>query len=857
MINPLTHPSYLFPPLVAFVISIVLLITVLVKSRRIARDKAFCAFLFCLTLWSIAIYLFRSSPDINRALFWDRIVAIFVLGLPVVFYHFSLTYVQTRVRAIHKRVYLFLYLYWLLIVILAPSSLFIERIELRSYGYAPIAAPLMYPFMIFCVSLMLAGLYNLSKVYRTSLISEERNHLFYIIIATLILIVGTLLDAIPGLPPIGIWSNIAFSTITAIAILRYHLLDIRLVIKKGLVYFGSIGLLMVIYGILLFGISQYLERNWGITFWRNALILLVIAISLYPIFRKSQERVDRWFYREKYDHLAIIERFGEEIKSTMDLTLLTSSLINIVTSVLKCGIACLFLPDSEGKYFMVAKCQGIDINVLSGLSQQSILVLWAERNEGFLNRRDIDVIPQMRGLTVQERSMLDEVKASLIIPLKNRDKLSGILVLGPKLSEQKYSEDDLMMLRVVCGQAAVSLDNARLFKEVEDSLFELKRVQEQLVRAERTRALGEMAGGVAHDFNNILAAILGRAQLALDDVTDERIRKGLKVIEQAALDGARTVRRLQDFTRVRADHQFEPVNINDVVKKSLELVEPRLRELQEAKGKAIDLSLSQEQVEPVMGDQGELVETLVNILNNSIDAISDNGKLGITTRQENNYAEIAVSDNGTGIPDNIKNRIGDPYFSTKGRLGMGLGLSVAYGIVNRHGGSIDFDSSVGEGTTFYIKLPIASREKVQQSVAKKPEGDLGILNRVVKKARILVVDDDERIRDNLQTMLIQSGHDVTIAENGVQGISKFNDGDYDLVITDLGMPNVSGWEVAKAVKRQVSVVPVILITGWGVQFDREKARLDGVDEILTKPFTRERLCESIERLLNMVDRSLG
>jgi len=528
-------------------------------------------------------------------------------------------------------------------------------------------------------------------------------------------------------------------------------------------------------------------------------------------------------------------------------------LLNIVTSVLKCEIVCLFLPDSEGNYFVPANCRGVDIHSLPGLSQQSVLALWAERNEGFLYRRDIDVIPQMRGLTVRERTMLDEVKASLIIPLKNRDKLSGLLVLGPKMSEQEYSADDLVMLKVVCRQAAVSLDNARLFKEVEDSLSELKQVQEQLIRSERSAALGEMAAGVAHDFNNILAAILGRAQLALDDATDEQVRKGLKIIEQAALDGAKTVRRLQDFTRVRADHHFEPVDINEVVHKAVQLVEPRLKEYREAKGKAIELNLPLGQVEPVMGEQGELVEILVNILGNSIDAIPGDGKLEVATIQEGSHVIIMVSDTGTGIPDNIKNRIGDPYFSTKGNYGMGLGLSVAYGIINRHGGSISFESTVGKGTVFYIKLPIASRGKIRQTSYGISEEKVAGIIPLVKQANILVVEDDERIREYLQMTLLQLGHEVTIVDNGHEGISRFNEGDYDLVITDLGMPGVSGWEVAKAVKRQVSVIPVIMITGWGVQIDIEKARLDGVDEVLTKPFTREDLCECIIRLLGRAE----
>lgn len=846
---------YLILPIVASVICFILAFLVLTQNVGRLSHRLYWLFSFLLACWALFIFFMRSSPDPEHALPWERAVMTASLFASVAFFHFCCVYTGTRLK---KWIVLSMYLLVAAYIAIAPTSLVVRGISEDIYGFLPLRGPLFLLNIGATYFFAALGLIALFKASRSATSPEIKNRFVYLAIGILCFFIGGATDIISIvnitiIPPLGLVGNILLCFITAIAILRYHLLDIRLIIKKGLIYFVTIGLLITAYATVLFIISQYLERVLGVTFWRNFLVLLFIAIALYPVFMKSRGRVDRWFYREKYNHLEIIEHFSDEIKSTMDLNLLVSSLLDVVVSVLKSERACLMLPDTTGANFVPSACRGIKLNSLRGLSGDSVLVLWLSRNDGFLSRRDIDIIPQFRGLTFRERAMLDEMKMNLIISLKKMDKLSGILILGAKLSEQEYSEDDLMMLRVVCRQAAVSLDNARLFKEVEDSLLELKRVQEQLVRSERSMALGEMAAGVAHDFNNILAAILGRAQLALDDATDERVRKGLKIIEQAALDGAKTVRRLQDFTRVRADHHFELVDINEVVNKTLQLVEPRLKEYREAKGKAIELNLSLGQVEPVMGEQGELVEVLVNIINNGIDAISGSGRLEVCTRQGGNDVIITVSDTGAGIPDNVKNRIGDPYFSTKGSSGMGLGLSVAYGIINRHGGSISFDSTVGKGTVFYIKLPVVSEEKVQEDFSEVAEEKNVNSALLFKKAKILVVDDDERIREYLKMTLLQLGYEVTIADNGEQGITRLNDGDYDLVITDLGMPNVSGWEVAKAVKKQVSVIPVIMITGWGVQIDIEKARLDGVDEVLTKPFTREGLNECIIRLLSRAD----
>ncbi|MCD6358977.1 MAG: response regulator, partial [Dehalococcoidia bacterium] len=193
-----------------------------------------------------------------------------------------------------------------------------------------------------------------------------------------------------------------------------------------------------------------------------------------------------------------------------------------------------------------------------------------------------------------------------------------------------------------------------------------------------------------------------------------------------------------------------------------------------------------------------------------------------------------------------------PYYSTKGYMGTGLGLSVAYGIVSRHGGDIEVDSTVGRGSTFYIKLPVASKEKIALSLnsAEVRKAGLPDVSSLPHGETILVVEDDERIRDTLVSLLSQLGCDVDVAADGREGISMFRRGDYKLIVTDLGMPDVSGWEVSKVVKREKPGVPVLLVTGWGVQFDIDEARKSGVDEIITKPFTKEELYGRVTELLS-------
>jgi signal transduction histidine kinase len=369
--------------------------------------------------------------------------------------------------------------------------------------------------------------------------------------------------------------------------------------------------------------------------------------------------------------------------------------------------------------------------------------------------------------------------------------------------------------------------------------IERHRTENALVQGERLRALGEMASGVAHDFNNVLAVILGRVELALEDVTDDRLKKDLKIIEQTALDASGMVRRLQEFSRVRVGHALEPVDLEQLVQHALQMVESRQVQLKEAESVNIEIATELSEMGSVLGDAAELKQALVNIIFNSIDAMPEGGKIDVMSKQENGSVMLSVRDTGEGIPDEIKGKIFDPFFTTKGTKGLGLGLSVTYGIINRHGGKIDFESTVGEGTAFIIQLPLAG--EIEQKVPVEPKIE------TVKSARILVVDDDPEVSEVLELMIKKLGHEVTVINSGKEAIGAFKDGQYDMVVTDLGMPDISGREVAKSIKKDSPDIPVLLITGWGVQLELDK--MPEIDDLIAKPFTKKVLSAKTAELL--------
>ena len=392
--------------------------------------------------------------------------------------------------------------------------------------------------------------------------------------------------------------------------------------------------------------------------------------------------------------------------------------------------------------------------------------------------------------------------------------------------------------RAVIASFMETTEHKKAQVELESAYEELKTAHERMVQTEKLRAMGEMASGIAHDFNNMLAVILGRTQLVMDDVKDDKVKKGIQIIEQAALDAAKTVKRLQDSTRIRVEHTLEPLDVNQVVKDVLKMVEPRMTELQQTKGITIKVEQKLGKTGQVSGDAAELREALLNILFNAMDSMTMSGKLTVKSEQDEDWVQISITDTGVGIPDKMKNRIFEPFFTTKASKGSGLGLSVTYGIIARHGGMIKFDSVVGQGTTFYIRLPLA----VDAAKKETKKGKAA----TAKTANILVVDDEPEVLKALGLNLEHFGHWVKGFTSGAEAIKAFKDGNYDLVITDLGMPEVSGWDVTRAIKEIQPDMPVLLITGWTIDLDEEQKKI--VDGIIAKPFSRDSLSSAIAQV---------
>jgi signal transduction histidine kinase/CheY-like chemotaxis protein len=410
-------------------------------------------------------------------------------------------------------------------------------------------------------------------------------------------------------------------------------------------------------------------------------------------------------------------------------------------------------------------------------------------------------------------------------------------------------------LKNVETSAAQAAQAENHVKELSHYIAEQERIREQFSQMEKLSALGELASGVAHDFNNTLSGILGRAQLLQRTNDAEKIKRGLEIIIKTAEDGAKTVKRIQDFARQRRDHDFELVSVDQILMDASEITRPRWKNCAEASNIHITVDLQIGSNAMVMGDDSELREVLVNMVFNAIDAMPEGGTLTLSTRTVDESVVIKVIDTGVGMYPEVRSRIFDPFFTTKGKAGLGLGLAVSFGIIRRHGGNIEVESQYGRGTEFRITLPLA--KIVDKSVADvepevpampSPAPSVVLPPHERPRTRLLVVDDEEFVRELLREILEGENCQVYVADSGGEALVLFNELEFDGVFTDVGMPGMSGWELAREIRQINTRIPIAVITGWGEAVGSNEQKAAGVNWVVAKPFTADRVAELVQEI---------
>ncbi len=370
-----------------------------------------------------------------------------------------------------------------------------------------------------------------------------------------------------------------------------------------------------------------------------------------------------------------------------------------------------------------------------------------------------------------------------------------------------------------------------------------KKLEKTLIATERVAALGEMASGIAHNFNNVLQMIAAAADAAAAKLATGRVRDSLEAIrriQDASQRAAEIVRRIKDYTHSDLEGPNETFDLNNLIQEAVDLTQPLWKNLPDSRKYEVRVISSGHSL--VRGRPTEIYEVVINLIKNALEAMAEGGVLTIATSEEQDKVHLKVSDTGHGISDKNLSRIFEPFFTTKGFQSSGLGLASSYGIIKKHQGEIKVASLPGFGTTFTAILPRAEEPAHTGLVPKGPD--------LLAKLRFLMIDDEVNVLKAMEMFFDDTDVEIVTSPSAAGGLELYRAGSFDVVLCDLGMDDMDGWEVGKQIKHfclqeRRQKTPFLIYTGWNKQFCREKLEESGVDRVVLKPIS----CEELLRIL--------
>jgi PAS domain S-box-containing protein len=444
------------------------------------------------------------------------------------------------------------------------------------------------------------------------------------------------------------------------------------------------------------------------------------------------------------------------------------------------------------------------------------------------------------------------LRSMVAAPLLVESKVFGVLIAA-RQQAHSFSSGECEFLRQASEHVALAAHQIQLYSALQQAYEDLRQTQKAVMQQERLLALGQMASGIAHDINNAISpvSLYTESLLQQEPGLSPRARGQLETIQRSIDDVAQTVARMREFYRQREPQMtLLPVDMNRLVPQVVDLTRARWSDMAQQRGIAIETRTELAPDLPsIMGADNEIREALTNLIFNAVDAMPNGGPLILRTRlmPERGVVQVEVVDGGIGMDEETRRRCLEPFFTTKGERGTGLGLAMVYGTMQRHSADCEIESAVGQGTTVRLSFAIPTQPAVGAAVSATASA--------VPPQRILIVDDDPLVLKSLRDTLEADGHGVTTADGGQAGIDAFlaaraQGHPFPVVITDLGMPYVDGRKVSNAVKTAAPETILLLLTGWGQRLVADGDVPPHVDRVLSKPPKLRELREALARCLD-------
>jgi PAS domain S-box-containing protein len=569
----------------------------------------------------------------------------------------------------------------------------------------------------------------------------------------------------------------------------------------------------------------------------------------------SRGQVVRWFgsntdiedykfaelrMRTQLERLDLLDRTTRAIGSRLDAHSILQIVVRSLEDHLGVDLACVCLANAD-KSALTVTCVGArGMKIAKQLDLlEDARIDTAENGLSRCIRGAVVYEPDLAHVefAFAQRLASGGLSSVVFAPIAIESSVFGVLIAASRETAQ-FSSNDCEFLRQLSEHLALATQQAELYTSLERAYEDIRSTQKSMLQHERLRALGQLASGIGHDINNALspAALYVQMLLEHEQGLSEQARQQLGVVERAMQDVAHTVARMREFYRPQQTHSEEaPLSVNRLLEQVIQLTRARWLDIPQERGIVIQVQREFAENPPsILGVESEFRDAVTNLILNAVDAMPDGGTVTVRSRAVSSAGMLAieVSDTGLGMDEQARARCLEPFFTTKGERGTGLGLAMVYGMVQRHHGEIEIESAPGRGTTVRLLFHASNQPGTQVAVARETQR--------ARPLHILLVDDDPLVLEACRSVLEQDGHSVVTAEGGEAGIESFSQSGksakpFDLVITDLGMPYVDGRQVAAAIKAAEPNRPVILMTGWGHRLRAEDEVPEFVDRVLGKP----------------------
>lgn len=558
--------------------------------------------------------------------------------------------------------------------------------------------------------------------------------------------------------------------------------------------------------------------------------------------KKTEKRL-----QTQLERLSLLDQITRAIAERLDLRSIFQVVVRTLEDSLPVDFACICLYDSAAEVLTVT-CVGVRSEPVAmelAMTQQARVEI-DQNGLSHCVRGQLVYEPDLSvvDFPFPQRLLRGGLHSVVAAPLLFESKVFGVLIAS-RIQTNGFASGDCEFLRQLSEHVALAAHQAQVYTALEQAYQDLRQTQQTVMQQERLRALGQMASGIAHDINNAVSpvALYTESLLETEPNLSPRTREYLETTQRAIDDVAQTVARMREFYRQQEPQlALASVDLSRLAQQVLDLTRVRWNDMPQQRGKMIQLHTElSSQLPPVAGSESEIREALINLVFNAVDAMPEGGTLTVRTRTSQNSRQasgppevhLEVADTGVGMDDATRRRCLEPFFTTKGERGTGLGLAMVYGIAQRHNAEIKIESAMGKGTSVrldFLAFLAEEAEREQTATAASAPARL----------RLLVVDDDPLLTKSLRDTLETEGHVVITASGGQEGIDTFIAAErsserFAAVITDLGMPYVDGRKVATAIKAASPSKPVIMLTGWGQRLVAEGDIPPNVDRVLNKP----------------------